>query len=88
VEHNVSLLAGLPALRELGRPVLVGLSRKSFLGRLTGAETPDRLAASLAGLAFAVLRGAQILRVHDVKESCDAARLLDIFRRETGRWNS
>jgi len=80
VGHNVSLLANLPRLAELGRPVLVGLSRKSFLGRLLDLPDPAaRGAASLAGLAYAVLRGASILRVHDVKESCDTLRLLAIL---------
>lgn len=82
VEHNVALLACLPHLASVcGRPVLAGVSRKSFLGRLTGQSDPsDRLVSSLAGLAYASMRGARILRVHDVKESCEVARLLAIFR--------
>jgi dihydropteroate synthase len=72
VEHNVRLLARLDALARLGLPVVVGVSRKSFLGRLTGAPVQERLAASLAALVFCVLHGAQVLRVHDVKESRDA----------------
>ncbi len=79
VEHNVELLRGLPMLVELGYPVLVGVSRKSFLGKLTGCGVEDRLAPSLAALAYAIWRGAHILRVHDVKESCEAARLLAMF---------
>lgn len=78
--HNVELLANLPRLAEIGRPLLVGLSRKSFLGRLLDIPDPAaRGAASLAGLAYAALRGASILRVHDVKESCDTLRLLAIL---------
>ena len=76
VEHNLALLAGLDRLIRCGRPVCVGLSRKSFLGKITGGEVSDRLAASLAGAAYAMAKGAQILRVHDVKESCDVARLM------------
>lgn len=76
VEHNVRLLRGLDVLTCHGRPVIVGLSRKSFLGRLTGREPGERLAGSLAGMAYAVMRGAHIVRVHDVKESVDAARVL------------
>ena len=79
VEHNVDLLAGLPAFSAIQTPVLVGLSRKSFLGKLTGCEVGDRLAGSLAGLVYSIMRGAHILRVHDVKESCEAARIADIL---------
>ncbi len=79
VEHNVDLLRGLPLLSALHRPVLVGVSRKSFLGVLTGRPVSDRLAPSLAALAFAVQRGAHLLRVHDVKESCEVVRLLAKF---------
>jgi dihydropteroate synthase len=79
-EHNLELLRGIPALAALGRPVLIGASRKSFIGRILGREPDERLAGSLAVASFAILRGAQILRVHDVKESCDAARLVDTLR--------
>jgi dihydropteroate synthase len=79
-EHNLALLKGIPQLAASGRPVLIGASRKSFIGRITGGGPDDRLAGSLAIAGFAVLRGAHILRVHDVKESCDAARLVDTLR--------
>ncbi|MEI8205538.1 MAG: dihydropteroate synthase [Kiritimatiellales bacterium] len=79
-EHNLALLKGIPTLMAAGRPVLIGASRKSFIGRMLGGGTDDRLAGSLAIAAFAVLRGAHILRLHDVKESCDAARLVDTLR--------
>lgn len=80
-EHNLALLNAIPRFGNLNRPVLIGASRKSFIGRITGREKPaERLAGSLAVAAFSVLRGAQILRVHDVKESCDAARLVDTLR--------
>jgi dihydropteroate synthase len=82
--HNVELLGQLEAVVSGGRPVVVGLSRKSFLGRLTGRETHERLAASLAGLVFAALHGAHVLRVHDVKESVDAVKVLAALRREQG----
>jgi dihydropteroate synthase len=75
VEHNVSLLAHLSVLTETGRPIVVGLSRKSFLGKLTGCEVGERLAPSLAALVFCVLNGAHIMRVHDVKESRQAVTL-------------
>lgn len=66
-EHNLTLLRHLDRFVSLGRPLVVGISRKSFLGRLLGGAGPeDRLEASLAAGAWAVLRGARMLRVHDV----------------------
>jgi dihydropteroate synthase len=79
-EHNLALLRSIPALAAAGRPVLIGASRKGFIGRLTGRGPEERLAGSLAAATFSILRGAHILRVHDVKESCDAARLVDTLR--------
>jgi len=74
VAHNLALLAGLPALVALGRPVLVGVSRKGMLQALLGRPVEERLAGSIgAGLA-AVARGASVLRVHDVRETADALR--------------
>jgi dihydropteroate synthase len=81
-EHNWILLEDLPLLARLGRPVLVGVSRKRFLGALCGREVDERLPASLAALVCAILNGAQIMRVHDVKESCDAALVADRMRRK------
>jgi dihydropteroate synthase len=72
LEHNLALLAGLPALAAAGYPVLAGLSRKSALGELTGRPVDERLAASIAAALAAVARGASLLRVHDVRETCDA----------------
>ncbi len=72
--HNVALLRGLGAIVALGRPVLVGVSRKGVVGVLTGREAGDRLAGSVgAGLA-AVENGAAVLRVHDVGATVDALR--------------
>ena len=71
--HNLQLLAATRELTSLGRPVVIGASRKSFLGRLTGAEDPlDRLEASLATASLAVADGARIVRVHDVAETVRA----------------
>lgn len=80
LDHNLELLRGLATLAALRRPLLLGLSRKSFLGRLTGNPVQDRLAASLAALTCAILNGAHIMRVHDVKESCDAIRVAATLR--------
>lgn len=75
-EHNVALLAGLGALTTLGRPVLVGASRKRFLGELTGAADPaERLAGSLAACLAAWRRGATLFRVHDVAATVGALRV-------------
>ena len=82
VEHNVELLRRLPDLATCCCPVLVGASRKSFIGQLTGRPLPaDRLAGSLGVAAWAVMRGAHILRVHDVIDTCDVCRMLDTFTR-------
>lgn len=83
-EHNLALLNGIPELATTGRPVLIGVSRKSLIGRNLGREVDQRLAGSLALAVFSLLRGARILRVHDVIESCDAARLMDKLRSQEG----
>jgi dihydropteroate synthase len=72
LEHNLELLAGLPALTAGRFPLLVGLSRKSILGKLLGRPVDERLAGSLALAAIATLHGARIIRSHDVAETCDA----------------
>ena len=73
--HNVELLANLRQLQTLGLPVLVGLSRKSTIGDLTGRQVDDRLAGSISAAVLAVMNGAQIVRAHDVKETVDALRV-------------
>jgi dihydropteroate synthase len=75
--HNVALLASLDGLRSLGVPVMVGLSRKSVLGQLTGRAVGDRLPASLAAALLAAQRGAAVLRVHDVAATRDVLTVLD-----------
>jgi len=86
--HNIALIAGLDRIARLGRPVLAGMSRKRFIGVLSGVEdADDRLAGSLAALTAAILHGASILRVHDVAESVQAARVAvavrEVFREHT-----
>ncbi len=73
--HNVELLANLRQLRTLGLPILVGLSRKSTLGEITGSEVDMRLPASIAAAVVAVMNGAEIVRAHDVRETVDALRV-------------
>jgi len=76
VEHNVALLRSINRMeRELGLPVLAGLSRKSMIGALTGRPVEQRLAGSLGGALAAVAQGARIVRVHDVAETVDAIRV-------------
>ncbi len=70
--HNLELLGRLHELTELGRPIVIGTSRKSFLGRLTGRQVQDRLAATIATNVIAYERGAHIFRVHDVAPVRDA----------------
>jgi dihydropteroate synthase len=70
--HNLELLRRLDELVALGRPVVIGTSRKSFLGRLTGRETGDRLAGTIATNVLALERGASVFRVHDVGPVADA----------------
>ena len=77
-EHNLTLLKHLAELSEL--PVLVGLSRKSTLGRITGRSVDERLAGSLAMALLALQRGATILRVHDVKETRDVIAVWQAFQ--------
>jgi dihydropteroate synthase len=73
--HNLELLRGLPAIASDGCPVLVGLSRKSLVGQLTGRATGDRLAGSVALAVLAVMGGARIVRAHDVGATVDALRV-------------
>ena len=68
VEQNLELLHRLRELTELGRPLVVGTSRKSFIGKLTGADVDQRLGGTIASCAIAVANGAQMLRVHDLRE--------------------
>ncbi|MFO7776860.1 MAG: dihydropteroate synthase [Nitriliruptoraceae bacterium] len=78
LEHNLALLRELSTFTAFGRPVLVGASRKGFLGTLTGGAGPtDRLEGSLAVAALAVAAGARILRVHDVAETVRAVRVAE-----------
>ncbi len=80
LEHNVALLQAIDRLAPPGRPVLVGTSRKSMLGALTGRGPEGRLAGSVASVAAAVMRGAEIVRVHDVGPTVDACRVAEALR--------
>ncbi len=80
VEHNLEILNNLRTLKSLGHPILIGLSRKSFIGQLLQAETMERLEGGLAAAAIAILNGASLLRVHDVKEFSKTARMADAIK--------
>jgi len=84
VEHNLALLGRLDEIVALGRPVVVGVSRKSFLGRITGREAEDRAVATAAANVLALERGASIFRVHDVPETLDALAVAAATL--AGRW--
>jgi dihydropteroate synthase len=75
VAHNLQLLADLPRLGALGLPLLVGLSRKSLIGKILGREVGERLPASLALAVLAAERGASIIRTHDVAATADAVAM-------------
>jgi dihydropteroate synthase len=80
LEHNLALLKGLPGLARVGQPLLVGVSRKGFIGKLLDAVPDERLEGSLAAAVAAVLAGAHIIRAHDVKATCKAIRIADAIR--------
>ncbi|HWI95003.1 MAG TPA: dihydropteroate synthase [Solirubrobacterales bacterium] len=72
LEHNLELLRRLGELRELGRPLVVGTSRKSFIGKVDGSDVEDRIGGSIATSVLAAAEGADVLRVHDVAEMAQA----------------
>jgi dihydropteroate synthase len=75
-EHNIRLLQNLENFADLGQPLLVGLSRKSVLGQVTGNDVDARLYASIAASVLSAMKGAKILRVHDVKATVDALKVV------------
>ncbi|SEN49855.1 dihydropteroate synthase [Pseudomonas sp. ok272] len=76
LQHNLSLFKHMEALNELGRPLLVGVSRKSMIGQALNRPVGERLHGGLALAALAVVKGAKILRVHDVAETIDVVRMI------------
>ena len=76
--HDIQILLNLRRMRSLGRPICVGISRKSFVGEVLGGRPPEgRLHGSLAATAIAVLNGANLIRTHDVRETVDAVRVAE-----------
>ena len=80
LEHNINMLSHFESFATLGYPLLAGISRKSMLGKITGKETHERMAPSIAAAIMAADRGAQIIRVHDVAETVDALKLWEALQ--------
>jgi len=79
VEHNLELLRRLGELRALGRPICIGTSRKSFIGKLTGRDVDERLGGTIASNVLARANGAEVFRVHDVREVREALEVADVI---------
>ena len=79
LEHNYTLVKHLPSLMKLGYPVLVGMSRKSMIGNLLNRKVDERLAGSISLATLVAQLGAQIIRVHDVKETADAVNIVKML---------
>ncbi|HJQ69995.1 MAG TPA: dihydropteroate synthase [Blastocatellia bacterium] len=77
LDQNLAILNHLSRFESLGLPIMIGTSRKSFIGRLTGRAESDRVFGTAASVASAIIRGAHIVRVHDVKEMAEVARVTD-----------
>ncbi len=75
LQHNIALFQTIGELTATGYPLLVGVSRKTMIGQLTGKEIEDRVPGSIVAAALAALKGAAIIRVHDVAATCDALRV-------------
>ena len=80
LEHNLQILRHLDAFTTLGHPLLVGPSRKSFIGTITGRPANERLEGTIAAMTVAIMNGANIVRVHDVKECKRAIQVVDAIR--------
>jgi len=78
-EHSVMLLKGLKEIVSMGFPVVMGTSRKSFIGKITGRSVEERLPGTLASVAFSFAQGARIFRVHDVRETRDFLKVLSVL---------
>jgi len=80
VEHNIAILKELQSFKSLGFPILIGLSRKGFIGEILKKNVNDRLIGSISSALYAAMNGANILRVHDVKETKEAIKILEAIR--------
>jgi dihydropteroate synthase len=82
LRHNLNILRDLKEFKALKVPVMVGASRKSFIGNIDGSHVTDRLGGSLAAAITSILHGASIVRVHDVKETVQAVKIIDEMKRD------
>jgi dihydropteroate synthase len=80
-QHSLRLMRDIAALLDIGRPVLVGPSRKSFIGSVLGTEVTDRVEGTAGAVAYMVSRGAHVVRVHDVREIARVVRVVDAIGR-------
>ena len=80
LDHNLTILKNLDQLERLGKPILIGTSRKSFIGELTGKDTSNRIFGTAASIAAGVMNGASIVRVHDVASAKDVTRVIDAIK--------
>jgi len=85
VEHNLEILRRLKEFRVLGKPILIGTSRKSFIGKILNLPVEDRIEGTAATVACSIMNGADIVRVHDVKQMYWVARMTDAICRENTR---
>ena len=83
-EHNLEILRSLDAFRSLDKPILIGTSRKAFIGKILNLPNPDdRLEGTAATVAWAIAHGADVVRIHDVKAICKVAQMTDAIHRRT-----
>ena len=81
LQDNLDIMAGLTLFKELGLPLMVGVSRKSFIGALSPSDPAGRLPGTIAACAACALNGADIVRVHDVREAAQAMAIVDAIKR-------
>jgi dihydropteroate synthase len=79
-EHNIDLLQNIESFQSLKLPILVGLSRKSFIRKILSGDYDDHLSGSISAAIFSVLKGAKILRVHDIKETQSALKIIHVVQ--------
>ncbi len=86
-EHNLEILNRLSSFKDLGKPILIGPSRKSFIGNVLGVEAKERIFGTAGSIAIAIKNGANIIRVHDVKEMKQVAQIVDAIIRPKEKVN-